>query len=647
MKKLRPEFWGAAAAAAAAFMPGHARAQSVPYTPITLGEVWTPAQWQAAWASKQDLSAIPGGGGYVSVKSFGAVGDGVADDTNAIKNGEASLQPGQVLWFPPGTYRFTSALGPFTRQGFCWKGEGYNQSILLYNGAATNIDLLTIGNGAAVVSGVFMDGLSIRSNTTMTAGSAINAQATARAIYNVNLQGTNGVILYGNKLWNGLAVSQGDQVVYGGEGISALNNGIQVWGGSLGQTSFYTLPGLFISGCAVGIYIAGGFSDIAIAQSRITNCTNAIKVDQSIAAAAVNEMFLTGVYIEASLGNGIELAEPSGALMLLITGCNISWGHTNGIHFAAPHKGFTVVSGCEISNHTLDGINIDPAAAVLCSVFGNVIMYNQGWGINCAAGASVPTAANYYTVNTLGNISNQSSVPADLGTLSSGGFINGTNGVGIGGLGSHYYLGMSGANNPLINFDTNDYIQYDRTNNIFSFDIAGQNYVNIQPNQVFFNLTGFYIDWNNTTTPLISFDSGDTYYYDRGANMYGWVIGGNTYMTLNNSWLAFPQISAFGINIAPGSNPYIQWDVNDYYQYDRTNNMHLFAVGSGVQLQIGGGFIRQGAMAVASLPSASAVQSGARAMVSNATATTFYSIVAGGGTNVVPVFSDGTNWRIG
>ena len=38
---------------------------------------------------------------------------------------------------------------------------------------------------------------------------------------------------------------------------------------------------------------------------------------------------------------------------------------------------------------------------------------------------------------------------------------------------------------------------------------------------------------------------------------------------------------------------------------------------------------------------------GLRAMVSDATASTFFSIVAGGGTNVVPVFADGTNWRIG
>lgn len=50
---------------------------------------------------------------------------------------------------------------------------------------------------------------------------------------------------------------------------------------------------------------------------------------------------------------------------------------------------------------------------------------------------------------------------------------------------------------------------------------------------------------------------------------------------------------------------------------------------------------------VAALPAAATAGNGARAFVSDANATTFQSIVAGGGANNVPVFSDGTNWRIG
>lgn len=58
-------------------------------------------------------------------------------------------------------------------------------------------------------------------------------------------------------------------------------------------------------------------------------------------------------------------------------------------------------------------------------------------------------------------------------------------------------------------------------------------------------------------------------------------------------------------------------------------------------------YVKTSAVAVSALPSAATAGNGARAMVSDATATTFNSTVAGGGVNIVPVFSDGTAWRIG
>jgi hypothetical protein len=59
------------------------------------------------------------------------------------------------------------------------------------------------------------------------------------------------------------------------------------------------------------------------------------------------------------------------------------------------------------------------------------------------------------------------------------------------------------------------------------------------------------------------------------------------------------------------------------------------------------GAIRHATYTVATLPAAATVGAGSRAAVSDANATTFNAIVAGGGANFVPVISDGTNWRIG
>lgn len=75
-----------------------------------------------------------------------------------------------------------------------------------------------------------------------------------------------------------------------------------------------------------------------------------------------------------------------------------------------------------------------------------------------------------------------------------------------------------------------------------------------------------------------------------------------------------------------------------------------------IDLRVGGvtqfkafanGVMAQKTLTVSALPAAATAGAGARAFVADANATTFASIVAGGGANTVPVYSDGTNWRIG
>lgn len=57
--------------------------------------------------------------------------------------------------------------------------------------------------------------------------------------------------------------------------------------------------------------------------------------------------------------------------------------------------------------------------------------------------------------------------------------------------------------------------------------------------------------------------------------------------------------------------------------------------------------LKLGTLTVANLPTAGTAGAGSKAFVTDATATTFASVVAGGGANNVPVYSDGTNWLIG
>jgi hypothetical protein len=58
-------------------------------------------------------------------------------------------------------------------------------------------------------------------------------------------------------------------------------------------------------------------------------------------------------------------------------------------------------------------------------------------------------------------------------------------------------------------------------------------------------------------------------------------------------------------------------------------------------------FCLSGVYEVATLPGAASLGVGARAFVTDSSVTTFGSTVAGGGSSKVPVYSDGTDWKVG
>jgi len=58
-------------------------------------------------------------------------------------------------------------------------------------------------------------------------------------------------------------------------------------------------------------------------------------------------------------------------------------------------------------------------------------------------------------------------------------------------------------------------------------------------------------------------------------------------------------------------------------------------------------YVKTTATTVADLPSAAAAGAGARAMVTDSSTATFNATAAGGGANIVPVFSNGTDWKVG
>lgn len=83
--------------------------------------------------------------GRLSVKQFGAKGDGVSNDAPSIQKAASALGAGILTW-PPGTYLVTSALTMAASQA--WEGVGGQRASTIKKSG--NFDLITMGDLCAI-----------------------------------------------------------------------------------------------------------------------------------------------------------------------------------------------------------------------------------------------------------------------------------------------------------------------------------------------------------------------------------------------------------------------------------------------------------------------------------------------------------------
>lgn len=129
----------------------------------------------------------------VSVKDFGAVGDGVADDTDAIKDAIAAAvasTPAKLV-FPAGTYKCTGSLGI------------YFASDLIIDGQGATLDFSTVSVGANIKLLAF-EGTS-EAALTLTSNAAA-AQKTV-AVNSATLAAGDFVKIYSDSVWDSLRTS--------------------------------------------------------------------------------------------------------------------------------------------------------------------------------------------------------------------------------------------------------------------------------------------------------------------------------------------------------------------------------------------------------------------------------------------------------
>lgn len=120
----------------------------------------------------------------VNVKDFGAVGDGVTDDTAAMT---AAMAASTVVSVPAGTYKITSTLAVPNNTVLYGAGRGNTKLSHAFNG-----DMMTLGDYAGL-SGLWLDG---QGGTYTGQGVVINNGLGRQNIYNCRITNFNAACLY-------------------------------------------------------------------------------------------------------------------------------------------------------------------------------------------------------------------------------------------------------------------------------------------------------------------------------------------------------------------------------------------------------------------------------------------------------------------
>jgi len=340
----------------------------LPPTPLPLVGADLAPIVQSGTTSKTTLDAVRQ---YVtaSVKNYGAVGDGVADDTTAI---QAALNSGGRIYFPAGTYIISSAL-TVTSNYTSVVGEGLNAIIKTTNSTA---DIFTLGDGTNGIQGLNFSNFTIWSSVNKTAGYAFNARFVVNSSWvNVNVGSIQLHDIDGNRLYRGWYFDRFDTInVLGGECVTK-NDGMRMRGNADDSFSseltvdnnlrFYKQDD---SG-ACGIRIGGNCGGIYLQRMDISAAETGILIDTTLSLASTvgtkrnREIFIQGANVDSCKKWGIKQIAETVALFnvnnVWAASCGTDNDGSGGVFIGG---GFTVIPVVSISGSPYLYNNVGPGA---------------------------------------------------------------------------------------------------------------------------------------------------------------------------------------------------------------------------------------------------------------------------------------------
>jgi Pectate lyase superfamily protein len=321
----------------------------------------------------------------LNLKDFGAVGDGVSDDTIPMIKWLASAQPGYCLYAPAGTYAFSAPLS-IGLPGIAIVGAGPYQTIFKYIGTTSDVDLLYVGSPTTEILNLFLQGFKIQSASPMTEGAGLHLQNIGRSqLRDIVADGQDG----NGFLYHGIWFDQIDVTRLDGFEARASQDAIRI-NGSVG---FGPKSDLFIRGgriclSGVGMHIGGAFGGVVIDDCDISANNTNVLVDTAIANEENREIFFkSGCIVTSALeGDNFLINDALVGGGTFHIGGMVASGAQHGIH-VEHWNGFISIESPTIFNCAGDGILLEDIGCMIAISTATIIRNNGGYGVN----ATVPT----------------------------------------------------------------------------------------------------------------------------------------------------------------------------------------------------------------------------------------------------------------
>lgn len=215
-------------------------------------------------------------GDFLSVKDFGAKGDGVTDDTPAI---QAAINTGKPLYWPPGSYRTTAPITA-SNADLAWTGSGQNAVQIAVDHAGAGL----VYSSSTVSRQVVLRGLSF-----------VTSNAAATRAVDIGFPSTSDI----------------DQVQVVLDDVRIAKIGAGIWTQGCIRLSNVTNPILskFVAegdfaGTPYGLSLEGQTLDAALSNTRFYLMQDAIRVSGTSEGLTLNDFIAVtvdrGVYINTT-----------------------------------------------------------------------------------------------------------------------------------------------------------------------------------------------------------------------------------------------------------------------------------------------------------------------------------------------------------